>query len=109
MMFFKRQAMRWVEREYLAFDTTSISSYSELIKQAKYGKNKEGDVLPQINLGLFYGEKSRLPVYYRKMAGNTPDVVTIQNLLKDIDFLEMEKLSFVMDRVFLVSGTSMTS
>lgn len=92
--------MRWAEREYLAFDTTSISFYSELIKQAKYGKNKEGDVLPQINLGLLYGEKSRLPVYYRKMAGNTPDVVTIQNLLKDIDFLEMEKLSFVMDRGF---------
>lgn len=100
MMFFKRQAMRRAEREYLAFDTTSISSYSELIKQAKYGKNKEGDVLPQINLALLYGEKSRLPVYYRKMAGNTPDVVTIQNLLKDIDFLEMEKLSFVMDRGF---------
>ena len=69
--------MRRAEREYLAFDTTSISSYSELIKQAKYGKNKEGDVLPQINLGPLYGEKSRLPVYYRKMAGNTLDVVTI--------------------------------
>lgn len=100
MEFFKRQASRRAEKEYLAFDTTSISSYSELIKQVKYGKNKEGDVLPQINLGLLYGEKSRLPVYYRKLAGNTADVVIVRNLLKDISFLEMEKLCFVMDRGF---------
>ncbi len=100
MEFFKRQAGRRAEKEYLAFDTTSISSYSELIKQVKYGKNKEGDALPQINLGLLYGEKSRLPVYYRKLAGNTADVVIVRNLLKDISFLEMEKLSFVMDRGF---------
>jgi hypothetical protein len=100
MEFFKRQAARRAETEYLAFDTTSISSYSELIKQAKYGKNKEGDSLPQINLGLLYGEKSKLPVYYRKLAGNTADVVIVRNLLKDISFLELEKLSFVMDRGF---------
>lgn len=48
--------------EYLAFDTTSITSYGALIKQAKYGKNKEGDSLPQINLALLYGEESMFPV-----------------------------------------------
>ena len=46
------------------------SSYSALIKQAKYGKSKEGDHLPQINLALLYGEESMLPVYCRKLAGN---------------------------------------
>ena len=48
MDYFKYQAKRHSCDEYLAFDTTSISSYSTLIKQAKYGKNKEGDSLPQI-------------------------------------------------------------
>jgi len=100
MDFFRKQAKRRSEKEYLAFDTTSISSYSEAIKQAKYGKNKEGDDLKQINLALLYGEESRLPVYYRKLAGNTADVSTIVNLLKDIDFLEMVKLNLVMDRGF---------
>lgn len=56
MNFFRRQAKRRAEKEYLAFDTTSISSYSELIKLAKYGKNKEGDHLPQVNLALLYGK-----------------------------------------------------
>ena len=41
-----------------------------------------------------------LPVYYRKLAGNIVDVRTITNLIKDIDFLELEKLKFVMDRGF---------
>lgn len=100
MEFFSRQAKRRSETEYLAFDTTSISSYSEMLKQAKYGKNKEGDPLRQLNLALLYGENSRLPVYYRKMPGNISDVSTIANLLKDIDFLEMEKLNLVLDRGF---------
>lgn len=100
MDYFKRQAKRHGVNEYLAFDTTSISSYSQLIKQAKYGKNKEGDSLPQINLGLLYGEESRLPVYYRKLAGNISDVKMIENLIKDVDFLNLEKLKLVMDRGF---------
>lgn len=49
MAFFKRQAKRRIEREYWAFDITSISSYSETLSQVKKGRNKEHDLLPQIN------------------------------------------------------------
>lgn len=100
MAYFKRQAKHHSSKEYLAFDTTSISSYSRLIKQVKYGKNKEGDSLPQINLALLYGEESMLPVYYRKLPGNITDVKTIENLIKDIDFIELDKINLVMDRGF---------
>ena len=60
--YFRKQAKRRSEKEYLAFDTTSISSYSELLKQVKYGKNKEDDDLPQINLAMLFGKRSMLPV-----------------------------------------------
>ena len=100
MAYFKRQARRRCETEYLAFDTTSISSFSELLKQVKYGKNKEGDDLPQINLALLFGEISMLPVYYRKLPGNIADVKTIDNLIKDVDFLDLVKLQLCMDRGF---------
>ena len=100
MAYFQYQAKRHGMNEYLAFDTTSISSYSTLIKQAKYGKNKEGDNLPQINLALLYGEESMLPVYYRKLPGNITDVKTIENLIKDVDFIKLEKLKLVLDRGF---------
>jgi hypothetical protein len=98
--FFLRQGKRRLEKEFLAYDTTSISSYSSSLKQVKYGLNKENDCLPQINLALLFGESSRLPVYYRKLPGNITDVKTIQNLLADIDFLKLDKVKLVMDRGF---------
>ena len=98
MQFFRLQGKRRVEKEYWAYDSTSISSRSELLKQVKYGKNKDGDHLPQINLALIFGEKSHLPFYYRKLAGNIPDVKTIQELIRELDVLGYGKIKLVMDR-----------
>lgn len=98
MQFFRLQGKRRVEKEYWAYDSTSISSYSESLRQVKYGKNKDGDKLPQINLALVFGEESGLPFYYRKLAGNIPDVKTIRELLSKLDVLGYEKVKLVMDR-----------
>ena len=96
--FFKRQSRRRQEKEYLAYDTTSVSSYSEYIKAVRYGKNKDDDGLPQVNMALIFGEESCMPVYYRILPGNITDVMTIRKLIKDIDFLEIDKLKLVLDR-----------
>ena len=98
MQFFRLQGKRRVEKEYWAYDSTSISSYSQTIKQVKYGKNKDGDKLPQINLALLFGEESGLPFYYRKLAGNIPDVKTIHELIRELDVLGYHKVKLVMDR-----------
>ena len=98
MQFFRLQGKRRVEKEYWAYDSTSISSYSEMMKQVKYGKNKDGEKLPQINLALLFGEDSGLPFYYRKLAGNIPDVKTIRELIRELDILGYEKIKLVMDR-----------
>jgi transposase len=98
--FFQKQVSRRLEHEYLAYDTTSISSYSKALKKVKYGVNKDHDPLPQINLALLYGQSSGLPVCYRSLPGNISDVSTIQKLLTDIHFLACEKVSLVMDRGF---------
>ena len=45
MEFFKKQSKRRAESEYLFYDSTSISSYSEQLKQVKYGKKRMGTVL----------------------------------------------------------------
>ena len=100
MHFFRLQARRRAEKEYWAYDTTSTSSYSETLKQVKYGKNKDGDKLPQFNLALLFGEQSGLPFYYRKIAGNIPDVKTIHELVRELDALGYEKVKLVMDRGF---------
>jgi transposase len=98
--FFRLQGKRRVEREYLAYDSTSISSYSQCLKQVRYGKNKDHEHLAQINLTLLFGQQSRLPFYYRKLSGNIPDVTTLRKLLADMNALGYEKIKVVLDRGF---------
>ena len=98
--FFTLQERRRSEDEYRAYDTTSLSSYSQILRQVQYVKNREDDRLPQLNLALVFGEKSGLPFYYWKLPGNIPDVRTVQNLLADFTVLGFDKVKLVMDRGF---------
>lgn len=98
--FFRLQGKRRTEKEFWAYDTTSISSYSEQLRQVQYGVNKEHDRLPQFNLAMVFGEESNLPFYYRKLSGNIPDSKTIKNLLADLNVLGFSKVKLVMDRGF---------
>lgn len=98
--FFRLQGKRRTDSEYLAYDSTSISSYSKSLKQVRYGKNKDHEHLAQINLTLLFGQQSRLPFYYRKLAGNIPDVKTLRKLLADMNTLGYEKIKVVLDRGF---------
>ena len=98
--FFGLQAKRRAEREYLAYDVTSISSYSKCLRQVRWGHNRDHESLAQINLALLFGQTSRLPFYYRKLAGNIPDVKTLRKLLGDIKTLGYEKIKVVLDRGF---------
>jgi len=100
MHFFRLQGRRRLDKEYCAYDTTSISSYSKSLRQVCYGKNKDGDLLPQINLALLFGDESNLPFYYRKLPGNIPDVSTIKRLLDDMGFLGCKTIKLVLDRGF---------
>jgi len=98
--FFRLQGRRRMENEFWAYDITSISSCSEYLRQIQYGKNEEDDRLPQLNLALVFGETSCLPFYYRKLAGNIPDVKTVKTLLAELDILGYSKVKLVMDRGF---------
>ncbi len=100
MKFSNLQGKRRTEKEFWAYEITSISSYSEQLLQVQYGNNKESDLLPQLNLALVFGEKSNLPFYYRKLAGNIPDSKTVKNLLAELDILGFSKVKLVMDRGF---------
>ena len=99
-MFFDKLIQRRLAEEFLAYDTTSISSYSVLLKILKYCLNKDGDDLPQVNLALVIGEKSYIPVYYRLIPGNINDALTVDVLLDDLRPFGVKELSFVIDRGF---------
>ncbi|MFB6367954.1 transposase, partial [Paenibacillus elgii] len=93
MAFFEKQGKRRIEKEYWAFDITTLSSYSEVLKQVKKGKNKEHDRLPQINLALLFGEESGLPFYYRKLPGHVTDVKTVRQLMQEFHIMGYKKVN----------------
>ena len=98
--FFKLQSRRRSDKEYWAYDITTISSYSETLRHVQYGHNKENDSLPQLNLALVYGEESGLPFYYRKLAGNIPDSKTLRTLLTSFSSMGFNDIGLIMDRGF---------
>ena len=71
----------------LAVDSTSISTYSEHIQLAEWGKNKDGDDLKQINYMLLCDELTGMPIYGKLLKGNVVDVSTIKNLHSDLTLL----------------------
>lgn len=88
------------ERDYLCYDITSVSSYARGNEYVRYGYNRDGESLPQINLAMLFGQKSRLPAYYRRMQGNISDVSTLRATVKSLDFLGADAMHLVLDRGF---------
>lgn len=89
-----------LEDDYLCYDITSISSYSELNEYIKYGHNRDKEKLPQLNLAMLFGQRGRLPVYFHQLPGNITDVTTLTNLLKTFKFMDKKPLNYVMDKGF---------
>ena len=98
--FFSRWMKKVLEDDYLCYDITSISSYSELNEYIKYGHNRDNEKLPQLNLAMLFGQNSGLPVYFQRMPGNITDVTTLNNLLETFKALELKPLNYVMDKGF---------
>jgi len=98
--FFIKWMNKVLEDDYLCYDITSISSYSEFNEYIKYGHNRDLENLPQLNLAMLFGQKGRLPVYFQRLPGNISDVTTLHNLLKTFKALETKTLHYVMDKGF---------
>ena len=98
--FFTKWCKKISENDYLCYDITSVSSYSELNEYVKYGYNRDDEKLPQINLAMLFGQKSKLPVCYKRMPGSITDVSTLKNCIKTLDYLNLSQLHLVMDRGF---------
>lgn len=88
------------DREYLALDITSISSWYQLIDDVEWGYNRDGDKLPQINLCMLLGQQSRLPVRMTVYNGSIKDVSTLETTIAQIVPSEQEQIMIVTDKGF---------
>ena len=95
--YFSSRATRLDKSPVLAFDSTTISTYSENQSEARQGFNKDGDGLNTIKLLTLYSVKDREPLAFAKQPGNVPDVISIENTLKQLKCLDLEKPLIVTD------------
>ena len=98
--FCRMQAKRREDKEYWAVDTTSVSSYSNELHQVRRGHNKDGESMDQLNLAILYGQQSRLPFYYRRLAGNIPDSKVLKELTEALQSFECPRAKLILDRGF---------
>jgi len=85
------------ERAVLGYDSTTISTYSENQIEARYGYNKDGDGLKTIKLLTLYSIETRQPIAFTKQPGNLPDVIAIENALKQLAVLGLGDAEIITD------------
>ena len=111
-LFFKSYLTELTKRHLLskrrmwALDSTSVSTYAEL-NDAAYGRNKQDEVLPQINVMMITDEDSSRPLYYQYFNGSIPDVSDCVNTFELLLNLGVHSFVAVADRGFF-SAANMT-
>jgi len=104
MHFFKEWVFLRAEQEYIAYDVTSISTYSKGIDNAEWGYNRDNEQLPQLNIGMFHGAESHLPVYYNLYNGSITDKSHLVFMMDGAQKLGITKVRFVFDRGFVTEN-----
>ena len=95
--FFANRCENIKDRAVLAYDSTTISTYSENQIEARYGYNKSGDGLKTIKMLTLYSIETRQPIAFTKQPGNLPDVITIENALKQLAALGLGDAEIITD------------
>lgn len=87
-------------KEYIAYDVTSFSSYGKRNEELEWGYNRDKEKLPQINMGVYYGQECMLPLYYRAYPGSISDKAHLKYMVFDNELINCKKARYVMDRGF---------
>ena len=95
--FFKNRCDSLKDGEALAYDSSTISTYSENQIDARYGFNKAHDGLKTIKLLTLYSIDSRQPVAFAKQPGNLPDVTSVVNAINQLNALGVKTTEIITD------------
>ena len=83
---------------HLIYDLSFVFSFSDNLSLAEWGHNAMEIALPQVNLALFSGRETGLPVMLRPLPGSVKDVKT---LLPSMDGLHLADAILILDRGFI--------
>ena len=95
--FFRERCSLLEDNDAIAYDSTTVSTYSENQIDARYGFNKSHDGLKTVKLLTLYSINSRQPIAFTKQPGNLPDVTAIENALNQLGALGVTDAEIVTD------------
>ena len=95
--FFLERSKNLKKNTAIAYDSTTISTYSDNLIDAGYGMNKAGDGKKAIKLLTLYSIDTGEPIAFAKQPGNLTDVASITNALEQLAFLGLDKIQLVTD------------
>lgn len=85
----------------VCYDVTSVSSYSRTMSDVECGYNRDGENLPQFNLGIFCDEGNKLPLYYCRYNGSLTDKSNLPHVLENAGAVGLKDIKFVLDCGFI--------
>jgi transposase len=85
----------------VCYDVTSISSYSSTMTDVEYGYNRDGDDLPQFNLGLFCNEDNKLPLYFNRYSGSLTDKSNLKYVFANAKSVGIKNVKLIVDGGFI--------
>lgn len=94
---FLKRAERLGDHPMIACDSTTVSTWSELLKEARYGFNKDGDGRKTVKYLMLYAVDTMQPVAFAKQCGNLPDVTSIGRAIAQLTALGVSKPQLVTD------------
>ena len=83
---------------HLIYDLSFVFSLSDNLSLAEWGHNANEISLPQVNIALFTGLETGLPVMLRPIPGSVKDVST---LLPSMNELQLHDVVLILDRGFV--------
>lgn len=95
--FFKKRCESLSAKDAFAYDSSTISVYSENQNDARFGFNKAHDGLKTIKLLTLYSIDSRQPIAFTKQPGNLPDVISVTNAINQLRALGVNTTEIVTD------------
>jgi transposase len=86
------------ENLHLIYDLSFVFSLSDNLQFAEWGRNHQEIALPQVNIALFSGVETGLPVMIRVIPGSVKDIKT---LIPSMDEIKVTDTILILDRGFV--------
>jgi len=98
MDIFRCRAARLGKDDLCAVDSTSMPTYGFNLVDIRWGRNKEHLPLRQTVELVVYSLTTHMPIYYKELPGNMPDVRTIELIMIELRHAGFKNLVLITDR-----------